>query len=130
MTYLRIRQFHGCEDTPHVCLARINGYGATPITKASIASITCKVFDLSGATPDTASSTPAVVVSSAVYDALQTDDQWGDEDETGYNFAYTVPATSFPLGDHYYLIEFMFTPTSGEAFPARFTVYAAPLRGS
>ena len=129
MTYVATKRFDGREDTPQVCMARVQGVGGTNITQASITSITCKVFDLSGATPDTAETTPTVTVATSVFDTLQTDDMW-DEDTVGYNFRFTVPAASFSTGDHYYLIEFTFTPTSGDAYTSTFEVYAAPLRSS
>jgi hypothetical protein len=130
MTYVNESVFYGTEDSTHICMARIKGYGGVLVTQAAVSSIACKVFDLSGATPDTAILEPVVTVGTSIYDALQTDDQWS-EDDTGYNFAFTVPRTGFPTGDHTYLVEFIVTPIAGDSFPLRpYRIYAAPIRSS
>ena len=129
MSYVSVERFDGREGSPHVCMGRIQGIGATNITQASITSITCNVFDLSGDTPDTAETTPTVTVATSVYDTLQTDGMW-TKDTTGYNFAFTVPASSFSTGDHTYWIEFTFQPTSGDSYTQPYCVYAAPIRSS
>ena len=111
------------EDAGATCLARMVGNAGTSVTQASLTSITCKVFDLSSATPTTSIATPTVTISSAVYDTLQTDSRW-TVDSTGYNFLFTVAASILTTGDHRYRVEFKFTPTSGEVFFTVFELYA------
>lgn len=96
-------------------LARVVGNAGTAITQATISTIVCKVFLESGSTPDTAVVTPTVTVSSAVFDTLQTDSRW-TKDGTGYNFRFTVPGTSLTVDGGRYRVEYLFTPTSGDAF--------------
>lgn len=105
----------GWEDASLTVMARIQGNAGTNITQASLSSITCKVFDLDNANVVVA--TPAVTISSAVFDSLQTTDPRWTKDTTGYNFRFTVTASSFPTGSRRYQIEFVFTPTSGDVFP-------------
>lgn len=96
-------------------LAHVVGNAGTDITQASLTSITCKVFDESSATPDTAVSSPTITISSAVFDTLQTDARWSVDDD-GYNFRNTI-AGSVVAGDaRRFRIEYLFTPTSGDAF--------------
>lgn len=117
------------EDSGATCQARIIGQAGVNITQASLSSITCKVFDLNGTTPDTPVATPTVTISSSVFDALQTDATWSTDD-TGYNFSHTLAASIFTTGDHRYRVEYTFTPVTGEAFPVVFELMAQNLRGS
>ena len=117
------------EDTPAVCMSRVVGTDNTVVAQADISTITCAVYDLSGATPDTAVISPAQVVADTVFDTLQTDARW-TEDSTGYNFRSTVAATGFPTGNHRYRVEFKFTDTSANVFWAIFEGPATALRTS
>jgi hypothetical protein len=96
--------------------ARIYGNAGTPITQATISSITCKVFD-KNVSVETPVLTPSITVSSVVFDTLQDDDPRWTIDETGYNFLHAIAATAFPTNNHIYRIEYIFTPTSGAVFP-------------
>lgn len=117
------------EDGGATCMARVVGVAGTAITQATVSAIGCKVFDLTGDTPDTAVATPTVVVASSVFDTLQTDARW-TKDATGYNFRYTLAASVFTTGGHRYLVEFKFTPSSGEVFWVVFELYAQNVRTS
>lgn len=117
------------EDGGATILARVTGNAGAAITQASLTSITCKVFDLDGTTPDTAITTPTITVSTAVYDTLQTDARW-TVDSTGYNFIDALAATNFPTGDHLYRVEYKFTPTSGAVFFVVAELYAKNVRTS
>lgn len=116
------------EDAAIQCLARVTGLAGAAITQTSLSSITYKIFDLNGATPNTPISSGTLTIASVVFDALQTDARW-TLDTTGYNFRHAHVPTAFPIGDHTYRIEYVFTPTNGDAFPGVFEVYAKAVRG-
>ena len=120
------------EDSGATCMARVVGQAGTAVTQASLTSIAYKVFDLDGATPDTATATGTLTVATAVYDTLQTSDSRWTVDTTGWNFLDTVAAASanLPTGDHRYRVEYVFTPASGQTFRVVFELYAKAVRGS
>lgn len=110
------------EDGSATALARLVARDATGaatgisgegkwIKQADLSAITCAIYDLNSATPDTATSTPTVTISSAVIDTPVTDGVIWDEDLTGYNFLYDFPANSFPIGGRLYRVEFKVTTT-------------------
>lgn len=103
------------EDAGATILARITGHAGSPITQASLSSIAYKVFDRSGADPDTATQTGTLTISTVVYDALQLDARW-TVDASGYNFLHAAPAAWFPDASHRYRIEYKLTPAAGEIF--------------
>lgn len=132
MPATEIHQSTGWEDSPARFMARVEGLDGANILQSTISSIACSVFDEDSATPDTAIATPSIVVNDSVFDTLQTtalDSRW-TVDSTGYNFAHDMPATSFPDGDHNYRIEYIFTPSTGDAFPVVFSHLARNLRSS
>lgn len=96
-------------------LARVVGNAAAAITQASLSSISYKIFNESSDTPDTAVETGTLTVSSVVFDTLQTDARW-TKDTTGYNFRNVVAGTNITGDGRRYLVEYLFTPTSGAAF--------------
>lgn len=97
---------------------------------ADISSITCKVFDLSGDTPDTPIATPSVTVATAIQDPPVTATTLWTQDSTGYNFLHDLAASNFPLGDHRYLVEYKFTLADGKVFHLVLDGVAKPVRGS
>lgn len=104
----------GWEDGQLTIFSRVQGNAGTNITQAGITSIACRVYDLDNSNALVAS--PAVVVASVVFDALQTAAPWV-ADTTGYNVKFAVPAASFPTGGRRYRIELTFTPvSSGDPF--------------
>lgn len=117
------------EDGSCTALARVtarDGTGAATgvsgegkwVKQADLTSITCAVYDRSSTTPDTAIASPTVTISSAIQDTPVTDGVIWDVDGTGYNFLHDLAHTNFPSGGHRYLIEYIFTPTSGNKYPA------------
>jgi hypothetical protein len=105
----------GWEGVPLTVMHRVQGNAGSNITQASLTAITCTVYDVDDAMAVVNS--PAVVIANAVFDTLQTtalDPRW-TADSTGYNFRFTLPAASFPLGRRY-LVKFTFDPVSGEDF--------------
>lgn len=115
------------EDGGATCMARVTGQDAANITKASITSIGYSAFDseATGAAVDTA----ALTVASVVFDSLQTDARW-TKDAPGYNFRHEVPASALTTGNHTYIIEYMFTPATGEVFWVLFSLRAQAVRTS
>jgi hypothetical protein len=105
------------EDSGFSLMARIQGVDAANIVQADISSIAYSIFDL--ADPTSATDTGSLTVASVVFDALQTDARWS-EDETGYNFRWDVPASIPATGTKRYRFEIAFTPGSGEVFHALF----------
>ena len=98
---------------------QVNG---EPVTQADLSSITWKVFPEAGGD---AVATGTLTVATAVYDTLQTGDEW-TEDDTGYNVRHDVLATSITNPGRY-VIEYKITPTSGSTgafYTQRITVNA------
>ena len=117
------------EDGSCTALARVTARDATGaatgisgegkwVKQADLSTITCKVFDRSSSTPDTAIATPTVTISSAINDTPVTDGVLWTEDSTGYNFLHDLAHTNFPDGGRKYRVEYIFTPTSGNKYPA------------
>lgn len=118
MNSARVYPFTVFENGGGVLMADVTGVDGTAITQATISAITCKVYDV--ADPSSATSEPAVVVATSIFDAYQTDARWNltaEEASNGYNFLFAFPVNTFPDPNVTYQVEFMFTPTSGVAFP-------------
>ena len=133
------------EDGSATCWARVTAFDATGsatpylgegnyIKQADIDSVTCKVFDMSDpVSPRTPILEPIVTLSTAI---LDTPDTTGliaiDEDKrpVPHNFRFNMPATSFPTGDHKYLVEFYFTTTGGTKWTIPYDGIASPVVGS
>lgn len=83
-------------------LARIVGQLGTPITQASLSSITWAVTDL---TAGVQLGTGTFTISSVVFNSLVTDPRWqidtpfrpGADGKSGYNFLAVLPASLFPV---------------------------------
>ncbi len=104
------------EDTCNVFMARVRGMDGALITQSVVSSITCSVTDGTSGT-QVAVITPSVDVSTAVYDTIQTGSPWDtEEDATGFNFKYIMPATAYPTAGHLYTVLFTFTATDGSVF--------------
>jgi len=105
-----IIKFDIFEDSPATILARVVALDdGDPIQQADLTSITCAIFDTLDT--ETVLSTPTLVVANVIFDTLQTSNSRWTEDTTGYNFDFTIPASSFPSGDRIYRAEFKFTDT-------------------
>lgn len=107
------------ENSGATIRARIVGHAGTPITQASLTTVKYtvqKYADRDDAIKDEngteVTDETTLTISSAIFDALQS---W-DEDSTGYNFAYALPAASFPDGNAWYRVEVWCDPASGEDF--------------
>ncbi len=109
-------------------MARVVGAGGTPITQASIGSISYAVQDV---TEGTRVASGSISVAGTVYDSLQ---PWA-EDANGYNFAWTTPASSTAytpanvpfIQPHQFQVDVQFTPVSGEPFIVPFVLWAHPV---
>lgn len=124
------------EDGDATALGRItarNGSGAATgvdgegnwLQQADVSTITCKVFDLNSATPDTPIATPTVTVSTSVLDTPATTNVIWTKDSTGYNFLHDLAASNFPTGEHWYRVEYTVTLSGGAVFHG---VYEGPAR--
>jgi len=99
------------ESTGLFLMARVLGNNGTAITQASISSIRLTSFQMPGGEQ---AYTAPLTVSTVVFNTLQTSDPRWTDDTTGYNFAATVPAAAFPVGDVSYRVEAVLTPVSGD----------------
>ena len=119
------------EDCGATNLARLVGVDGEYITQAVVSSIQREIFDIDSATPDVAVDSAALVVADSVFDTLQTDARWpSTKDSIGYNFRDTVAGSVLSTGDHSYQVEYMFTPSSGEAYMLKFELKAKGIRSS
>lgn len=122
-----VHTFTCYEDSPPSLMARVTGRTGANITQASLTSITLYGYNIANVASPVASGV-ALTVSSVVFDTLQTDARW-TEDDTGYNFRYDLPA-SYIATPGEYLFEFVFDPTSGENFVLVWNGYVKPLQNS
>lgn len=94
------------EDNSLFIMARIRNHAGENLQQADLNGVTCQVYD----DTDELVNSPTITVAGTVYDALQTTDPRWEADSTGYNFAFMVPAASFPSGGESYLVKFTFDP--------------------
>ncbi len=97
---------------------------------ADIATITCKIFDLDSATPDTEISTPTVTVATEVLDTVVTAQTIWTEDTVGYNFLHDLAGSEFPTGERRYRVEYTVTLTGGAVFHGSYIGPGKPIRSS
>lgn len=116
------------EDSGCSPMARVVGQDGVNILQAGITSITYGVRDVTDGSEIVAAGT-ALTVANVVFDTLQTDDRW-DEDTDGYNFLHAIAASVFATGDVLAQIEYVFTPTSGQAWTLSYEVYVKALLGT
>lgn len=115
----------GFANSMIVNLSREVNVDGTVLVQADVASISRTVWDR-GVSPFAATPTTPVVaaearvVASTFYDTLQTGDDWGDEDASGYNFRDEVASTMFADGKHRYLIKYAITLAAGGVYVAKF----------
>jgi hypothetical protein len=108
------------------CLARVENWSAQYITQAATATIAYTVWLLDEDYPDDPNTRTAVsghegvalTKTVVIFDALQTgDDRWTDA--TGYNFLAILDVATlgpaFAAAGRQYLVEFVLTPTAGQA---------------
>jgi len=95
-------------------LSRVRAYDGGFLVQADVSSIAYQVDDLDY--PTVTGATGALLASNVVFDTLQTGDLW-TEDSTGYNFAWTPPASLLPGapsagGRKFYQVEVAITPAT------------------
>ena len=101
------------EGADFITMQRIVGLAGAAIVQADVTSIARSVYDVTDTDGGTLTTGPTVVVvSTSVFDTLQTDARW-TKDATGYNFRDTVSAASVPDGDKDYQVEYTFTMADG-----------------
>lgn len=122
---LEIKTAKVWEDSTAVMLARVVGADGDAIVQADIETITCKVMTLAG----TVVVSPTVTVNTAVFDTLQTGDEW-TEDAIGYNFRHALPVTAVPNGGTIYQVEYIFTAADESVFPVVYRITTENLLGS
>lgn len=122
------------EDNAFSLMCRIRKPSTAGIAqKADIGSITLKVWNTK--TGKQVSTDTTLTVASVMFDTLQTDAFWTDEndqaiDSVGYNFRYNGLAAQVPDGGVTYRMEVYFTPASGEIFKAVWEIDTIQLYGS
>ncbi len=112
-------------------LARVVGAGGIPVTQADVASAKYTLYLVDESDPDTVTPVTghaevALDVASLVYDSLQNDDLW-NEDDTGYNFKHVLDVSThqaFSTAGRHYRAVFTLTPTSGQVILVRFRLHA------
>jgi hypothetical protein len=99
------------EDSSASFLARIRKANGGLIQQSDINSILVKVFN-THASSVTPVYSDTLVISSVIFNTLQTGEQWG-LDATGYNFIHTVPATAFATPSKNHRVEYKISLTDG-----------------
>lgn len=128
--------------TGQIILARIVGAKATPISQATISSVTVQVTDLSKEALTVGSgniATHSPAVASVIFNALQQGDPlWegnggdssiapGKDKLWGYNFLFTVPAADFGNSGDLFQVDVKVVPVSGEPFRIRVKIPTDPV---
>lgn len=121
---MKIEYVDFCEDSTNVLIARLtshDGSGAATgvkgegywLQQADFSTITAKVFNRSGTTPDTALSSPTVTISTSIKDTPVTSTALWKADTTGYNFIHDIADTAIPTSDDTYRVEYRGVLASG-----------------
>ena len=108
-------------------LARVYGWDTELVTPAAIASVTYTISKLDSTDPDAAEAVTghtavALDPSAVLFAALQTDDRW-TLDASGFQFCHTIDASlhvPFAVAGATYRLEYVLTPTSGQAIRLRY----------
>lgn len=100
------------EDDSLTMMARVLAHDGEPAVVADYTSITYAVHDADG---NQIIAPTGLTPADVAFDTLQTDARWG-QDETGYNFRFTLGPTAFPDGGKTYFVEVLVTPNGGTAF--------------
>jgi len=121
MTKAAIYAVESWQGNAPIFMARVENYEGERITQASISSIKYSIRDdCDDNKNEVAEGTLDKAV--VVFDTLQTDGIWtkNSNDKEGYNFKLVSDPAWFPKGDNDYLIEVIFTPTTGNKFTIKF----------
>jgi len=101
------------EDGGCLVLARLVDWDGQALTPDQTETVEVQVFQLE------AESTPTYAEELTVEEVVLESPASGHPAwpaNPGYNFRHLVPATAFPTGDHYYRLEYQFTPAVGPRF--------------
>lgn len=131
---------HVTEDNDVYILSRLTGYDASGpaspietegnlVKQADLASITLKTFDVLSAAPTTAVYSATLVISTVVFDALQTSGIWGLLEDGG-NFLARVPAAALPTENRRYRVEITFTSAGGSVSTLKGNLDTSAVQGS
>ena len=106
-------------------MARLVGHMNEPIARADIESVRYSIYSLRATTrtPIAGHQGKPVPVES-VQESLQTGGPWS-KDATGYNFLHVIPIKdnpAFASPSSRYVVDYIFTPTSGEPFVGSFVL--------
>jgi hypothetical protein len=127
LVVIRDEFFEGQDIEP---IARVVGLDGEVVVQADISSIALEVYDEDSDTPTTSVLSAVPVVASTIFDTLQVDSRWG-EDDIGYNFRYAILASALTaVGGHTYRCEFLLTPSSGGPIPVVGFFKCIPLRST
>ena len=96
-------------------IARVENPDGQNIVPGTITSIQC-VVRRANKSPDPKTLDQSLTVASVVFTELQTSDSRWAKDNVGYNFLYEVPGSAFDVAGAHYVVEFVFTPTTGEKY--------------
>jgi hypothetical protein len=134
----RTKYAEGFEDAPIVLMDRVKNIAGAYITQASVSSISYRCDAYSSQTDAEKCSNgtevtddTSLTISSVVYDTLQTAAPWDSTaDATGYNFRFTLPAASRPVGDKWHRVEVIITPATGDAYPLVWIIETLAMGGT
>jgi hypothetical protein len=91
------------ENSNVTLLGRLRQPSGANATQSDVSSIAWALFDVED--PSTAAASDTLVVADSVFDTLQTDSIW-EEDNTGYNFKHELLSTSLPNPERRYIMEY------------------------
>lgn len=111
------------EDSGAYLLARIRGTTGSLITQASLTAINLRVYESEAVPESSDADDPAVVaardlvISSCVFDTLQTDSGWDTAaDPDGFNLKVEILPADLPKGGKNYRFEIKFTNASDKVW--------------
>lgn len=115
------------KNSAPIFLARVVGNDGSYLQQANLSSIAYGIFSLNPNDPDsetavTGHSAVSLTIASVVWDTLQSDALWMNDDgeyvdATGYNFRFQPSIASnqaFPVAGVEYLVRVTMTPSSGQ----------------
>ena len=123
------KAFRVQEDTDVFLMSRVTGSDGAALQQADVSTITYSTFDLND--PSTAvADGVSLTVANVIYDTLQTSDDRWEADATGYNFAWSAPASLFPTGNRMVRVQVKITETGGAVIYLRWTATVYDVLGT
>lgn len=107
------------EDHAPFIMDHIKGADGEDIAQADFSTITYTTIDRK---TEIISASGSLTIADVVFDTLQTSDARWTKNATGYNFAFTLPATALPTAGRLYEVDVEFTPTSGSAWATKYLI--------